>query len=188
VSPSAASVARRGIVAGGGLAATLASHAIAEGPLNILPVAPLLWLTVVAVAVLSGLGPRAAAVFTAWSTPRILAVLVAAQIGFHLVLTKAPWALGVASHHSTGMHLDARALFVHVIAALVLMLVIRRGQRWVARAVTAVARLLAGAAFLPVARASYATPLLDLHVATSRCGWRGARSTRGPPAEPLPAT
>ena len=86
----------------GGLGATLASHAMASGPLEVLPVAPMLWITLVAVAALPGFASRAASAFTSWGTPRIVAVLAAAQIGFHLLLTAAPWTLGVTPHHTPG--------------------------------------------------------------------------------------
>lgn len=190
VDPVTASAARRGLVVAGGLGATLLSHAVASGPLEVLPVAPLLWITLVALAVLPGFAARAAAAFTSWGTPRIVAVLAAAQLGFHLLLTAAPWALGVTPHHALGPDVDPRAVAVHLAAALVLTLLIRRGQRWVERAVAVVATIVDAVA--PRAprrpRAPFSTALPDLHVAVARPGWRGARSSRGPPASPLPAT
>ncbi|MGE0027288.1 MAG: hypothetical protein AB7O78_07330 [Thermoleophilia bacterium] len=189
--PAVASAARRGVVVAGGLGATLLSHAIASGPVEMLPVAPMLWVTLVALAVLPGFAARAASAFTAWGTPRIVAALAAAQIGFHLLLSAAPWALGVTPHHTLGADLDPRAVAVHLAAALVLTLVIRRGQRWVERAIAVVATLVE--AVTPLVRpqrrrASFSTPLPDLHSVVARPGWRGARSSRGPPASPLPAT
>jgi hypothetical protein len=188
--PATASAARRGVVVAGGLGATLLSHAIASGPVEMLPVAPLLWITLVAVAVLPGFAARAAAAFTAWGTPRIIAALAAAQIGFHLLLSAAPWTLGVMPHHTLGADLDPRAVVVHLVAALLLTLVIRRGQRWVERAAAVVATVVGVVAPRAPrrARASFSTPLPDLDVAVPRAGRRGTRSSRGPPASPLPAT
>jgi hypothetical protein len=185
--PVTAAATRRGLVVAGGLGATLASHAVASGPLEMLPVAPLLWVTLVALAVLPGFAQRAASAFVSWSTPRIILVLAAAQIGFHLLLTAAPWTLGVTPHHAIGADLDPRAVVVHLLAALVLTLVIRRGQRLVDRVVAVVAAIVQHAA-APRPRAPVATPLPDLHVAVARPGWRGARSSRGPPPRQLPAT
>jgi hypothetical protein len=187
--PLNAAAARRGLVVAGGLGATLASHAIASGPVEMLPVAPLLWLTLVALAVLPGVARRAATAFVSWGTPRIVVALAGAQLGFHLLLGAAPWTLGVTPHHALGADMDPRAVAVHLVAALLLTLVIRRGQQMVDRAVAAVATIIDAVA--PTARpsrASLSAPLPDVHVAVARPGWRGARSSRGPPARALPAT
>ncbi len=185
--PVVAAATRRGLVVAGGLAATLLSHALVSGPLEMLPVAPLLWLTLVALAVLPGVARRAASAFVAWSTPRIVVALAAAQLVFHLLLGAAPWTLGVTPHHAMGAGLDPRAAAVHLAAALLLTLVIRRGQRQVAR-VVAVVSAIAAASVPRARRAPAGTPLPDLDVAGARPGWRGARSSRGPPGRPLPAT
>lgn len=185
--PVTAAAARRGLVVAGGLGATLVSHALASGPLEMLPVAPLLWLTLVALAVLPGVARRAASAFVSWSAPRIIVALAAAQLGFHLLLGAAPWTLGVTPHHAPGAAMDPRAVAVHLAAALLLTLVIRRGQRLVDRVVAAVAAIV-GAPAPRAPRAPFRTPLADLHVAAPRPGRDGARSSRGPPGSPLPVT
>jgi hypothetical protein len=135
---------RAGVIAAG-LAATLLAHAAAVGGsgLRLMPIAPLVWLGLIAVAVMCG--PRARA-YAPRSVPGTFAVLITAQVAFHVVASLAPWALGIAS---SGMQMSGSGMFgigaltPHVVAALLLGVLLVHADRAIARAVAIVRQIVA---------------------------------------------
>jgi len=136
---------RRACVISAGLSATLLAHAAAVGGggLRLLPMAPFVWLGLVALAVICG--PRACA-YTPRSVPGTFAVLIAAQIVMHVVASLAPWALGITT---PGMQMSGSEMFgigalaPHVVAALVLGALLVYADRAIARAVAIVRQIVA---------------------------------------------
>jgi hypothetical protein len=173
-----AAALRRGSVLAGALAATLAAHALSGGA-AVLPVAPALWLGIVAVAVLPGLGPRRVARFGAWGTPRILATLVAVQLATHVALVKAPWALGLVAHHH-GPALTVRALALHLGVALALTVLLRFGERWALGVLAAVTAMLSLAPPRAHPRPRAAARPGGARLVSPPA--RGPRTSRGPPS------
>lgn len=182
MSPVIARALRRAALAGGALAATLIGHAFTVGDARVLPVAPLLWLSAIALAFLPGVSRRAAG-FRAWSPMTLLATLLLGQSALHLVLHAAPWALGLGVNHAGhGPLITAGAVAVHLSLALVLTAFLRCGQGLLLRA-------------MEVARALLRRPLrrsalrvggeMPRHPLIPSSQWRfRPRSSRGPP---LPA-
>jgi hypothetical protein len=186
MSPQIASALRRAAIAGGALAASLLGHAVAVGGAEILPVAPLLWLGVLSLVILSGAARRSAGTFQAWGPLRLLGVLLAGQAGLHLLLHAAPWALGLGVHHTGAALITTSAIVVHLLLSLILLAALCVGQTLLLRAL-AIARALFARRRPPApARPSAALPR-DVWLATSQ--WRhDPRSSRGPPAPALPRT
>jgi hypothetical protein len=139
---------RRAALVAAGLAATVVAHLGAVGGtgIRLMPVAPLVWGMLIAVAVVCG--PRTRR-FAPRGVGATLAALVAAQALMHVVASLAPWALGFAG---TGMQMSATqmltagALWPHLAAALVLGVALVRADRLLARVVVRVHRALIGMA------------------------------------------
>ncbi|MBJ7456560.1 MAG: hypothetical protein JHC74_10925, partial [Thermoleophilia bacterium] len=140
MSPQIASASRRAAIAGGALAASLIGHAFTVGGAEILPVAPLLWLGVLSLVLLSG-ATRSAGTFRAWGPLRILGALLLGQAGLHLLLHAAPWALGLGVHHTGAALITPSAVVVHLLLALLLLAALCFGQTLLLRAL-AIARAL----------------------------------------------
>lgn len=140
VSGTQALAVRRAAFAAAALAATVTVHAATAGTLDLLPVAPAMWGFLVCAAMLCG--SRGA--FRARGALNAFGVLLAVQLTLHLVLVKAPWALGVRPHHALPL-VTTQSLAGHVTVALLLALVLARGERVLAaltRAAEAVRRVL----------------------------------------------
>ena len=105
--------ARRGLLAGGVLAAALAAHLSALADTRLIAGAPALWLALIAVAAL--VGPR-----RGWR-PRhpgtTFAAALTGQLALHMAMSVAPWAFGMSAHHASGLAVDPRALIPHLVAA-----------------------------------------------------------------------
>jgi hypothetical protein len=133
---------RAGFVAAG-LVATLVAHASAMGGggLALLPIAPFLWCGLIAIAVVCG--PRACA-YAPRSVAGTFAMLVASQVVLHVIASRAPWSLGIASPHmqmSAASMLSARELAPHVAAALLLGMLLVFADRAIARALAIVRQI-----------------------------------------------
>jgi len=132
---------RRAAFAVAALAATVAVHTATAGALDLLPVGPALWGFLVCAAMLCG--GRGGA-FHARGAPRAFGVLLLVQLILHLVLVRAPWALGVEPHHEYPLVTPA-SLAGHVAVALLLAVALARGERVLdalTRAAHAVRRIL----------------------------------------------
>jgi len=141
--PVRALALRRLALMSAGLAATLGAHAVATHGMAISRAAPFLWGMLLLGAVMCGGRSR----FRTRSYPAIAAIVVGLQTLLHAVLVAAPWALGIGPHHHPLPLIDARSFAIHVVAALVLAVLLRRADLVLALAVaatTAVARILAG--------------------------------------------
>lgn len=87
MNPITASALRRAAVAGGALGASLAGHMLTVDGWRILPVAPFLWLGLVALTIVTAGRRHGDLTFTAWGPARVLLVLVAGQVAFLRTLT-----------------------------------------------------------------------------------------------------
>lgn len=137
---------RRAGFAAAGLVATLVAHASAMGGsgMTLLPIAPFLWCGLIAIAVVCG--PRARA-YAPRSIPGTFAIVIACQLGLHVVASAAPWSLGLASPQmqmSATTVLSARELAPHLVAALVLGVVLVFADRTIARALAIVRQIVGG--------------------------------------------
>ncbi|HET6689851.1 MAG TPA: hypothetical protein VFG74_03210 [Miltoncostaeaceae bacterium] len=178
-----AAAVRRGTIAAGALGVTVAAHVMSGADARVLPVAPALWLTIVAIAVLPGFARRDGRPFAAWGPVRLAWTLVAGQFGAHAVLSGAPWALGLVEGHRHGPWLTPAAVGVHLAAALVLTVALTLGERWVVRALGAIARAMA-----PAPRPGRPRPLEIMRAERRAPRSRvpaGTRSSRGPPGRRL---
>ncbi len=172
---------RRVAVGASALAATLGAHVAATGELHLTRAAPVMWGVLLIAAAMCGARRR----FLLRSLGATTLLLVVAQAALHVVMTGAPWAVGMTAHVGTPL-VDARSLVVHAAAALVLTLMLRGLDRMLAAAL-AVVRLLtadprprrtrAGAPerVVAVVRGPHARPL------------PGPLPARGPPAGLAPA-
>ncbi len=180
MSPVTATALRRAAIASGALGATLTGHMLTLDGWRLLPVAPLLWLGIIALTIPTAAPWRGLAAFSAWRPAKVLVALVGAQAAFHLLVDAAPWAVGLVMDHQHGPVIAPRAVLVHLAIALVLWVALCFGQRLLVRAV-AVARALLSPA---PGRAGGRGPgriLRDVAAVPSR--WRHrARTSRGPPA------
>lgn len=178
--PRVASAVRRSAILAAALVTTLFAHLVSGGGFVILPVAPLLWMNILSLALIAG-PRRGATTFTARGPFVMLLLLMGAQLGMHLAMNAAPWAFGLMEHHSTGL-ITTTALAAHGAAAVVLSALLSWGERLLAAAV-AVANAILGALQPPrpaAARPAFRVPFSPLVVAThSACA---PRSSRGPPA------
>ena len=182
MSPVLAAAARRGGIVAGALGATVLGHVATGAELRMLPVAPMLWLALVAIAVLPGFAQRAGSAFVAWGAARMLCVVGLVQLTSHAVLISAPWALGLVGHHHRPV-VTAPALAIHLGVAILLTILLRHGERWLVRAAQIVVALLA-----PPPRRAWPrivdAPRFDRVLLF--VGWRpGARTSRGPPVRRL---
>jgi hypothetical protein len=136
---------RRAALVGAGLIATVVAHMGAVGGtgVHLLAIAPLVWCGLIAVAVICG--PRARA-YVPRHPVSTFAALAAVQFALHVIASTAPWALGLASpgmRMSAGEMIAAGALWPHLLAALLLGMALVRTDRWFARAVAAIRRIVA---------------------------------------------
>jgi hypothetical protein len=182
VNAVSAAAIRRGAIVAGALGVTIAAHLTSGADARVLPVAPALWLTLVALCALPGIARGGRDRFSAWGPARLAGALVAAQLVAHAVLSAAPWVLGLVEAHEHGPWLTPLAAGVHLAAALLLTVALTWGERWVLRALATVAGLLA-----PVRRAGARRRTEP--VAADRRSPRsrvpaGPRSSRGPPVLP----
>lgn len=184
MSPVIARALRRAALAGGALAATLIGHALTVGDARVLPVAPLLWLSAIALALLPGVSRRTAG-FRVWSPLTLLATLLLGQSALHLVLHTAPWVLGLGVDHAGhGPLITWGAVLVHLCLALVLTALLRFGQGALLRAMEVARALLRRPLRRSAIRARSEVPR---HPLIPSSQWRlGPRSSRGPPPPALP--
>lgn len=185
MSPMAASALRRAALATGALAVTLAGHALTSGGARVLPVAPVLWLCAVAVAVLPAAGHRGGYAFRALGPARLLAAQIGAQAATHLTLHAAPWALGIGVHHAGAPLVTPGAAALHLTLAVALTAALVHGERVLLRAL-ALARALLGVAE-PRRTAGRPPDALAPDLPPAPSQWRHRpRLARGPPAGGLP--
>lgn len=168
---------RRALLAGAGLAATLAAHVVAGGGHGVGRAAPVALGTIVFAAML--LGPRRA-VFAPRSVPATLAILLALQAVAHAVMWAAPWAVGLPAH-AHAAPVTSAAVLVHLTAALLLAVMVRRVEVVVAAALVAVRVVRAWFAASPRARTPR-TPALSAVLGRAAAAALEGRPTRGPPA------
>jgi hypothetical protein len=140
--------------------------------------APLLWLGMVAVAVLPLPGGRRARRFSRWSPARLVTAIVVGQIGAHLVLVQAPWILGLADGHHHPTAITPVAAAVHVVAGLLLAALVRWGERWALRAAETVIAFFRS---VPARRRRPSPVLHPWSPLVPSCARIGAHRTRGPP-------
>lgn len=169
---------RRAVAAAGALAATLWAHSLATGDVGVTPVAPAVWLGIVAAAVVLGGRHRWRPRGVAGSA----ALMLALQTAAHLAFSWAPWAAGLSPHHDHGLALGPVTLATHAVAALVLALALARLERVLDAAmsvVTAVRRHLDARRPRPPARGRRLSP-----PPAARHTHRAARAwtCRGPPS------
>ncbi len=184
MSPVTARALRRAALVTGALGATLIGHMLTLEGWRLLPIAPVLWLGVIAIAVLKPARHRRVVDFRAWGPVRILAALVAAQLAFHLLVEAAPWTVGlVMGEHDHGPVITLGAAVVHVCIALVLWTALCFGQRLLVRAVAVARALLA-----PERRRGVGGRPERIHfdgLAAPAGRRHRPRTSRGPPASPL---
>ncbi|MCX6409209.1 MAG: hypothetical protein NT143_02010 [Actinobacteria bacterium] len=174
--------ARRGLVAGAALLAALVAHAVAEGGLSIIPIAPALWIMLLAAAVV--LGMRTGRSFRPRGAIVIFALLLVGQLALHAAMTYAPWAFGLDIHHAMPIVLGWGPVAVHLAAAVVLAVVIARAEILLAAAIRVAQAIIAP---LRSRRPRGAAPLLasaTLVVGRPPRGLHRSLPARGPP---LPA-
>ncbi len=128
ISAPRAHAARRAMLAAAGLASAIIAHVVAMGDLAMLPVAPALWLTFVALAAVIGTRRRT---FAARGLAVTALLVLASQFVVHAGMTAAPWAFGLQAHHAAPLLTPGMAL-AHVAAALVLIAVVVFGERMLA--------------------------------------------------------
>ncbi len=171
-----ATALRRAAFTVAALVATLTAHVGAGGHVAVTILTPAAMFGFAGVVAMGGLafgGSR----FRAWSPLRTVASLLAFQLGAHLAVGVAPWALALSGPGHAGT-LTLAALIWHGAAALLLGALLQYGQRVVSRLVAALA-----AAFTP-RRPSLPRPRLTIRIpdapARSRDRERPA-AARGPP-------
>ncbi len=177
--PARAGAARRALIASAVMAAALGAHAVSVRGLSIIPIAPALWLMLIAGAALVGV--RSRRVFRARGAVATLGLLLAWQAVVHLAITYAPWGFGLAIHHQGALAPGWSAVMAHLLVAVVLAAVIARAEVLMAAALRA-ARLLGGAA-RPARRRGTAPrlPIPVLPLSRPARGLRRAQPSRGPP-------
>lgn len=179
MNPTTATAIRGAAMTGAALGATLGAHLLSGHGPHVLPVAPLLWLSVVALAIPLSIARRRAARFRARGPVEILVVLLAGQAATHLLMGVAPWAFGLAGHQP-GLALTVAALVAHAAAAVVLTALLCFGERLLAAAIQA-ARALVASVRRP--RPARLPRLLACIVgAPSGRAAHRPRTSRGPPA------
>lgn len=158
------------------LLATLAAHAGAGGHVAATLLTPTALFGIAGVVAMGGLafGTKQ---FRAWSPIRTLGTLLALQLGAHLALGVAPWALALSGPSHAGT-LTLAALVWHAGAALLLGALLQYGQRLLAGLVAVLQAVFA------IARPPLPRPRLTLRIpdaaARSRDRARPA-AARGPP-------
>ena len=168
---------RRVVLVASALAATFVAHGFAVGGAEILPVAPFVWLGILSLAVV--VGPR-----RRWrprGALRTLGLTVVLQGAAHLAMGFAPWAVGLAPHHSGHAALEPAQLIPHAVAALVICLFVTRLERWLTRAAAIARRLRRWFATAP-RPAPALRPLEADDPRPIRARRAGPSLSRGPPA------
>ena len=139
ISPTQAHAGRRAAFAAGALCATLLAHVIAGHGVDVLPIAPALWLGVVSGAALAG-PPRST--FTRLGAVPVVAGAFALQALLHGAMWAAPWAFGLTVAHMAP--LDPRALAAHAVVGVMTAVLLLAGEHLL-EALSAVVRRLARA-------------------------------------------
>lgn len=173
---------RRAGVTAGILAATLLGHVLAGADTRMVPVAPVLWFGVVALAVPVGAVLRPAPQFRAWGPVRLLGTLAAGQASLHVLLDGAPWMFGLVEHHDAPL-VSTPMLAVHAAVALGIGALLLFGQRLLVGALAVVRALLA-----PPRRPAMPRGSTRLGSTARTLGSRAPqrpRSARGPPTPAL---
>lgn len=136
---------RRAWFAACAVAVTVCAHALTSDAIRLTGTAPLIWIGVFCATF--AVGARPARQFRLWNGPRIISLLTGSQIAAHLVLGAAPWLVGITTagghhhHHDAAAMLDTRSVIVHMVAATLIGLLLRSGQRRLARFVRTVVAL-----------------------------------------------
>lgn len=136
---------RRAGLVGAALLATATAHGLTLADWHVSRGAPVAWAGWISAAVLVG---RRGRPWRERSLARTVILLLTLQFAAHACLTFAPWMLGLAGHSEVAA-IGFVAIAAHCAAALVLALVIRRGERVLTRAINVVetiARRLRGTA------------------------------------------
>ena len=181
-SVNGARAARRGLVAGAVLLAALVAHAVAEGGLSIIPIAPALWMLLLAVAVVAGM--RSGRIFRPRGAIVIFALLLVGQLALHAAMTYAPWAFGLDIHHAMPIVPGWGPVVVHVAAAVVLAVVLARAEILLAAAIRLAQAIVAP---LRSRRPRGAAPLLASPIRVVGRPPRGLHRSLPARGPPLPA-
>lgn len=179
VTSAGAGAARRALLACAVLVAALAAHVVSVGELSIIPIAPALWLMLIAGAAVTGV--RSQRVFRARGALATLGLLLVGQAVLHAGITYAPWAFGLDIHHQGALATGWTPLLAHVLVAAVLAVAIARAEVVLAAALRVV-RALAGPA--PRMHSRGAAPRLPIPVLPLLRPARGLhrnQPSRGPP-------
>ncbi len=176
---------RRAWFAACALAVTVCAHALTSDAVHLTGAAPLMWLTVFAATTALGTHARVTQ-FRPWKAGRIAGLLIGTQLIAHLVLGAAPWLVGLTTaghHHHThsAAMIDGRSLVIHIVAATIIGLLLRSGQRRLVRLVRTVVHLVRLAFQRVTTRPAFRwAPFTgDVIPVVGRIG--GALPTRGPP-------
>lgn len=178
---SAASAARRGMLAAAVLVAALVAHAVGAGGLSIVPIAPAIWAMFIAAAVFVGI--QGGQLFRARGALATVMVLLVGQAALHVGITYAPWAFGLNIHHAADVLPGWGPVIAHVLAAVVLAVLIARAELLLAAALRVV-QVLVGPARTPAARGAaprISSPVLVVCIPAH--GLRRALPRRGPPVQ-----
>ena len=177
--PSAADAVRRASLAAAAFAAALAAHAASGQAIDLLRVAPLVWIALLGASVLLRRLPTS---FRERSAAAVVMSLAAAQVFLHLGFTYAPWAFGLRAHHLEPV-VTVGSLAAHLAACAVLGLLLVRLERLLGAAAR-VARVLCSLLAPPSPRPRRAAPVARrraaAHAVAGRLGG-GIRPIRGPP-------
>lgn len=125
---------RRAWFAACAVAVTVCAHALTSDAVHLSANAPLLWIGVFAATFAAG-SRVPAQQFRLWRGRRIVTLLVGTQLGAHLVLGVAPQVVGITSvgghhhHHESAALIDIRSAVVHLVAAAIIGVLLRSGQR-----------------------------------------------------------
>jgi hypothetical protein len=179
--PRTAIVIRRAAILGAALAATVSVHVVSTGHLAVTPVAPVIWIGMIA-AVMPLLAVRAPATVTARSPVVLLGILLVAQAALHAAMSAAPWAFGLVEHHELAPATPA-ALAAHMATAVTLALLLSFGERILAAAVAVAQAILS----IPPVRPRRARPLLGVPFSPLVLVTRSAGRPSLPRGPPRPA-
>ena len=178
VPASRAHSARRGAIAAAGIIAALGAHVAASGGLDLLPIAPALWVMMIGIVALLGTRARA---FSPRTWPVTVALVVLSQAVVHVGMVETPWAFGLRIHHAEAL-VTPTSLFVHLCAAIVLVCAVRHLDLVLASLCSVVAAVLRPQSSPP--RVSRVTARIGVPSCTPRTaaiGLRRSPSLRGPP-------
>ncbi|MFN8124595.1 MAG: hypothetical protein U0237_19475 [Thermoleophilia bacterium] len=178
-------VIRRSAILTAAITATVGVHVISAGHVAVLPAAPFGWLSIVA-ALMPLMTIAAPRTFTARPPLVLLGIMLLAQAVAHLAMSAAPWAFGLVEYHDPAPATPV-ALAAHLAAAVLLALLLAKGERLLAAAVAVAQALIL--TILPARRRrprpTFRVPFNPLVLVTQAAG--RPRSSRGPP-RPSPGT